>query len=63
MTRRKILDHWTEVHRDLAKRLSAFKLARIVCRFYEHPLVSELYPEGERWRYVRLDGRAQTNGN
>lgn len=47
-------------HRDLARILGDFHIARIVCRFYEHPLVRELYPEG-RWKYLRLEGRKQTN--
>jgi DNA adenine methylase len=47
-------------HRDLAIRLSAFREARVVCRFYDHPLIRELYPEG-RWRWTRLNGRDQAN--
>lgn len=48
-------------HRRLAARLSQFKHVRIVCRFYDHPLIAELYPEGP-WRWRRLEGRKQTNG-
>lgn len=47
-------------HRRLAARLGEFKLTRIVCRFYDHPLIRELYPEGQ-WTYVRLKGRDQAN--
>lgn len=47
--------------RDLAERWTYFKNARIVCRFYDHPLVRELYPE-DRWTWRFLDGgRTQAN--
>jgi hypothetical protein len=37
--------------------------ARVVCRFYDHPLVRELYPE-QRWTWRHLaGGRKQTNGD
>jgi hypothetical protein len=44
----------------LAKRLTQFDNARIVCRFYDHPFVRELYPES-LWQWHRLSGRKQTN--
>ncbi len=47
-------------HRELACQLAAFKHARVVCRFYDHPLVRELYPEGP-WTWRRLTGRDQVN--
>lgn len=47
-------------HRRLAKRLDQFVLTKVVCRFYDHPLVREIYPEG-RWSWLRLVGRKQTN--
>jgi DNA adenine methylase len=47
-------------HRDLTKRLTAFKRAKVVCRFYDHPLVRELYSE-THWRWRRLEGRDQAN--
>jgi site-specific DNA-adenine methylase len=48
-------------HRRLARTLSAFARARVVCRFYDHPLIRELYPEpGWRWLYPR-GGKKQTN--
>jgi DNA adenine methylase len=34
-----------EQHRKLAARLREFKNVRIVCRFYDHELIRELYPE------------------
>ncbi len=49
-----------EAHRNLAKALSSYENARVVCRFYDHPLVRELYPEG-RWTWRHLKGRDQTN--
>lgn len=47
-------------HRDLAKILSCYDSAKVVLRYYDHPLVAELYPESE-WTWLRLDGRKQTN--
>ena len=47
-------------HRRLAAKLAEFKNARIVCRFYDHPLIRELYPES-RWTWRRLKGRDQAN--
>jgi site-specific DNA-adenine methylase len=49
-------------HRGLATRLGKFRNCRVVCRFYDHPLVRELYPEG-RWEWVRLTGRTQANAS
>jgi site-specific DNA-adenine methylase len=49
-----------EQHCELACRLAAFRNARVVCRFYDHPLVRALYPEG-RWTWRRLKGRDQAN--
>ncbi len=48
-------------HRKLAERLAEFKLTRCVCRFYDHPLVRELYPEPQ-WKWTHLTGgRKQSN--
>ena len=47
-------------HRRLAEVLSGFQRARVVCRFYDHPLVRSLYPEG-RWTWHRFTGRKQSN--
>ncbi len=49
-------------HRDLASVLADFTSARVVCRFYDCPLVRELYPEG-RWTWRRLAGRDQANND
>jgi site-specific DNA-adenine methylase len=49
-----------EDHRRLATCLSAFRKAKVVCRFYEHPLISELYPE-PAWTWQRQKGRKQSN--
>lgn len=52
---------FTEVqHETLARRLAAFKLTRVVCRFYDHPLIRRLYPEGQ-WTWRILEGRKQSN--
>jgi site-specific DNA-adenine methylase len=54
-------DFTREDHRDLAKLLAQYKLSRIVVRFYDHPLVRELYPESI-WQWQRIDGgRDQAN--
>lgn len=47
-------------HRRLARELGRYKVARVVCRFYEHPLIRELYPEPQ-WTWRALVGRTQTN--
>lgn len=48
-------------HRRLAGTLQhAFGKARIVCRFYDHPLIREIYPESV-WKWDHFDGRKQTN--
>lgn len=44
----------------LAKRLAEFHHARVVCRFYDHPLVRKLYPDS-LWQWHFLSGRKQTN--
>jgi DNA adenine methylase len=50
-----------EQHRELARRLTGFARARVVCRFYDHPLVRELYPP-PHWRWLDLTGgKTQTN--
>lgn len=49
-------------HRRWAKQLSRFKHARVVLRYYDHPLVREIYPEGP-WTYVRRAGRDRTNND
>jgi DNA adenine methylase len=48
-------------HRELAARLAAFRLCRVVARFYRHPLVEELYP-APHWRWLDLTGgKTQAN--
>ena len=48
-------------HRELARRLGGLRATRVVCRFYEHELIAELYPEGQ-WIWRRLaGGKKQTN--
>lgn len=50
----------TQDHRDLAGRLSRYAKSRVVIRYYDHPLVRELYPEA-LWTWRRLKGRDQAN--
>jgi hypothetical protein len=46
----------------LAERLTAFRSALVVCRFYDHPLIRKLYPPGgKHWRWEFFEGRRQTN--
>lgn len=47
-------------HRELAKRLRMFRFCRVVCRFYDVPLIRELYP-GPHWTWSLLEGRTQAN--
>ena len=47
-------------HIKLAHSLSVFTNTRVVCRFYDHPLIRELYPE-PRWKWNHLTGRKQSN--
>lgn len=46
--------------RRLAARVSEFKAARVVMRFYDHPLIRELYPESI-WQWHTFTGRTQAN--
>jgi hypothetical protein len=48
------------LHRKLAARLAEFNVCRVVCRFYDVPLIRELYPE-PAWTWQSLSGRKQTN--
>ena len=47
-------------HRRLAETLTLYTLTRVVCRFYDHPLVRELY-HADEWTCLHLEGRKQTN--
>ena len=51
----------TEWHRQLQRALSRFENATLVCRFYEHPLVRQLYRDCDGWQCRKLEGRKQTN--
>jgi hypothetical protein len=44
----------------LSVELLRFRQARVVSRFYDHPIVRELYPATE-WTWHHLSGRKQTN--
>lgn len=46
--------------RRLAEKVATFGAARVVMRFYDHPLIQELYPESH-WTWHRLAGRTQAN--
>jgi site-specific DNA-adenine methylase len=56
-------------HARLAHALAKYTQARVVCRFYDHPLIRQLYPErgtgthvGVEWIWKRLaGGRKQSN--
>lgn len=49
-------------NRELARRLAVYSMTRVVCRFYDHELIRELYPEGPwGWKWHRFEGRTQTN--
>lgn len=45
---------------QLSQELLRFGQARVVSRFYDHPIVRDLYPESE-WTWHHLSGRKQTN--
>lgn len=45
---------------ELARLLGGYKKAKVVVRFYDIPLVRELYP-ADKWNYRILVGRKQTN--
>jgi DNA adenine methylase len=47
--------------RRLAGVLAGFRQCRVVCRFYDHAMIRELYPE-TLWTWDRLRGRDQANG-
>ncbi len=47
-------------HRRLAGVLAGFTSARVVCRFYDHPLIRELYP-APAWTWHEIGGRTQHN--
>ena len=47
-------------HTRLRDALSRFEKTRVVARFYDHPLIRELYPVSE-WTWRLLTGRKQSN--
>jgi DNA adenine methylase len=47
-------------HTDLRDAVSRFESATVVMRYYDHPLIRELYPESE-WTWNHLEGRKQSN--
>jgi len=47
-------------HGLLARALAAYQKTRVVCRFYDTPLIRELYPES-LWQWNHLKGRDQVN--
>lgn len=47
-------------HYALMSMLRGFRNARVVIRYYDVPLVQDLYPE-DRWTWRRLKGRDQAN--
>ena len=49
-----------EQHKQLAERLRQFQHTRIVCRFYDHPLIREIYPQ-DVWHWRFSKGRKQSN--
>jgi site-specific DNA-adenine methylase len=56
-----------EQHRQLAMALRSFSKTRVVCRFYDHPLIREIYAPGSHtdtghgWNWRYLKGRTQAN--
>jgi DNA adenine methylase len=46
--------------RQLARKLATFRRCACVVRFYDHPLIRELYHE-PLWTWNRFEGRKQTN--
>jgi DNA adenine methylase len=55
-------DTETDWHMRLSGFLNGFARTRIVCRFYDHPLIRQFYPAAEwDWRPL-TGGRKQTNG-
>lgn len=47
--------------RLLAVALATYRKTRVVCRFYDHPLIREIYP-ADRWTWQQAEGRDQANG-
>jgi len=52
----------TAWHTRLRDALARFEHTRIVCRFYDHPLIRKLYGAGWEWRALE-GGKKQTNSD
>lgn len=48
-------------HRQLAVALGSYAEARIVCRFYDVPVIRQLYQERRGWEWRRIVGRKASN--
>jgi DNA adenine methylase len=48
--------------RRLAAKLATFENCRVVVRYYDHPLIRELYPAGQGWRWLFLQGGKTQHG-
>lgn len=48
-------------HVQLAERLGTLKQARVVVRYYDHPLIRELYLPTDGWKWHEFEGRKQSN--
>lgn len=48
-------------HGRLSRVLAAYTQARVVCRFYDHPVIRALYREVDGWTWNHFDGRDQAN--
>lgn len=55
-------DAQTRWHVRLRDAVERFQETRVVCRFYDHPLIRLLYTR-DCWEWVELTGRKQTNGS
>ena len=49
-------------HVALRDALTRFEHVRIVCRFYDHPMIQDLYP-AFAWTWIKLTGRKQSNAD
>lgn len=49
-----------EFHTRLRDSVRRFRKTRVVMRFYDHPLIRELYPQDD-WTWLFLKGRTQAN--
>lgn len=50
-------------HKLLAAWLTRYVNVRIVCRFYDHPLIRQLYKASDGWVWKHLIGRKQSNAD